>query len=32
MREGDRLVEVNGANVAMENHKQVCSDHFNFII
>jgi len=23
MREGDRLVEVNGANVAMENHKQV---------
>merc|ERR1719331_3028453 len=25
LREGDRIVEVNGANVGMENHKQVVS-------
>lgn len=28
LREGDRIIEVNGVNIANENHRQVCYSPF----
>ena len=30
LKEGDRIVEVNGANISLENHKQVISPKLGF--